>query len=47
MFLATLSRPPSRAENEIALAAMSTDRLTGAQNLQWALLNLTDFIFNY
>jgi len=47
MFLATLSRGPSAAEKEIALAAMGKHRTEGAQNLQWALINLTEFFFNY
>ena len=34
-------------EKQIALDALGQDRQTGAQNLQWALLNLTEFFFNY
>ncbi len=47
MFLATLSRSPSSEEKQIALDALGQDRQAGAQNLQWALLNLTEFFFNY
>ncbi|MBM3810126.1 MAG: DUF1549 domain-containing protein [Acidimicrobiia bacterium] len=47
MFLGTLSRPPSMTEQEIALAALARNRVEGAQNLQWALINLTEFFFNY
>lgn len=47
MFLATVSRPPSAEERQVALAAMSRDRIAGAQNLQWALINSTEFFFNY
>ncbi|MFN7921185.1 MAG: DUF1553 domain-containing protein [Bryobacteraceae bacterium] len=47
MFLATLSRQPSRDEQQIALAALARNRTEGAQNLQWALINLTEFFFNY
>ncbi len=47
MFLATLTRPPSHSEKQIALAALDANRTEGAQNLQWALINLTEFFFNY
>jgi hypothetical protein len=47
LFLGTLSRQPSKPENEIALAALAKNRSEGAQNLQWALINLTEFFFNY
>jgi hypothetical protein len=47
MFLATLSRSPSSEEKQIALDALGQDRQAGAQNLQWALLNLAEFFFNY
>lgn len=47
MFLGTLSRGPSAAEREVALKALASNRREGAQNLQWALINLTEFFFNY
>jgi hypothetical protein len=47
MFLGTLSRQPSMAEREVAVTALNKDRKDGAQNLQWALINLTEFFFNY
>ncbi len=47
MFLGTLSRPPSKSEREVALSALARNRVEGAQNLQWALINLTEFFFNY
>ena len=47
MFLGTLSRPPSSEEKMVALAALNTDRVTGAENLQWALINSVEFFFNY
>ncbi len=47
MFLATLSRPPSESEKEVAVAALAKDRREGAQNLQWALINQVEFFFNY
>jgi len=47
MFLATLSRPPSEQERAIAVGAMKRNRVSGAENLQWALVNLTEFFYNY
>ena len=43
LFLATLSRPPSDAEKQVALAAMDKNRVEGAQDLQWALINQVSF----
>ncbi len=47
LFLATLSRRPTGEEQSIATAALGRNRVEGAQNLQWALVNLTEFFFNY
>ena len=47
MFLGTLNRPPSQQERAIALDAMKQNRVNGAENLQWALVNLTEFFYNY
>ena len=47
MFLGSLSRPPSNPEMEVAVAALQKDRVTGAQDLQWALINSVEFFFNY
>ncbi|HTM49935.1 MAG TPA: DUF1553 domain-containing protein [Bryobacteraceae bacterium] len=47
LYLSTLSRKPSEAEIEVALKALNTDRKTGAENLQWALINSPEFIFSY
>ena len=47
LFISTLSRWPTEGERGIALAAMKPDRRRGAQNLQWALLNQVEFLFNY
>jgi hypothetical protein len=47
MFLRTLSRQPSKPEAEVAMAALAQNRVEGAQNLQWSLINLTEFFFNY
>ena len=41
------ARPPSGEEKEIALAALNNDRVAGAENLQWALLNSVEFFFHY
>jgi hypothetical protein len=47
LFLATLSRPPSKSEMNVAMEEMAKDRVRGAQNLQWALINQVEFVFNY
>ena len=47
LFLATLSRPPSGDEKQVALAAFQKNRVEGAQNLQWALINQVEFFFNH
>ena len=47
MFLATLSRPPSESEKQVGLEALAKNRVEGAQNLQWALINQVEFFFNY
>lgn len=47
LFMATLSRQPSPAERNLALNELSRDRVQGAQNLQWALLNLVEFLYNF
>jgi len=47
LFLASLSRPASVAEKDVALAALAKNRIEGAQNLQWALINQVEFFFNY
>ena len=47
MFLGTLSRPPSEAETAKVLAYRSGLRAQWLSDLQWALLNKLDFIFNY
>lgn len=46
LFLATLSREPSAAERQLAVDAMKANRVEGAQNVQWALLNLVEFLYN-
>jgi DNA-binding beta-propeller fold protein YncE len=47
IYLATLSRRPSAEESRLALSAMAADRQRGAENLQWALINSPEFLFNY
>lgn len=47
LFMATLSREPQPAERALALTAMEKDRVQGAQNVQWALLNLVEFLYNF
>ncbi|MCC2669538.1 MAG: hypothetical protein K0Q72_2009 [Armatimonadetes bacterium] len=47
LYLATLSRPPLPAEKQVALGWLEEDRRQGAEDLQWALLNKLDFVFNY
>ena len=47
LYLATLSRRPLEGELEVALAAMRDDPAQGLENLQWALVNKPEFLFNY
>jgi len=47
LFMATLTRLPSTEEKAVALEALARDRVEGAQNLQWALINQVEFFFNY
>jgi hypothetical protein len=47
LFLATLSRPASGEEKQVSLAAIEKNRVEGAQNLQWALINQVEFFFNH
>ena len=47
LFWGTLSRGPLPAERQLALTALDKNRTEGAQNLQWALLNLVEFLYNF
>jgi hypothetical protein len=47
LFMATISREPMPAEKALVLRAMEKDRVEGAQNLQWALLNVAEFLYNF
>ncbi len=47
LYLSTLTRRPVAAELDVALTALDGDVAQGAENLQWALLNKAEFVFNY
>ena len=47
LYVATLTRRPMAAEMDVALSALDRDRRQGLENLQWALVNKPEFIFNY
>lgn len=47
LYMATLARAPLAAEQRVALTAVAKDRRRGAENLQWALINSPEFVFNY
>ena len=47
LFSATLSRPPLSEERSLATSVMAKNRTEGAQNVQWALLNLVEFLYNF
>lgn len=47
LFLATLTRPASAAEREVAMGALKRDLVSGAQDLHWALINNVEFFFNH
>jgi hypothetical protein len=47
LFVATLSRDPSPEEKALAVSVMEKGRVEGAQNVQWALLNLAEFLYNF
>jgi hypothetical protein len=47
LYLHTVSRKPSAPELAVGLEAVARDRRRGAENLQWALLNSPEFLFNY
>lgn len=47
LFMATLSREPLPEEKALVLEAMNKNRVEGAQNLQWALLNVAEFLYNF
>jgi hypothetical protein len=47
LFLSTLSRRPNEAEKRVGLETLAKDRRRGAENLQWALINSPEFLFNF
>ncbi len=47
LYLATISRAPSAAERAVGLKTLAASRRRGAENLQWALINSPEFVFNY
>ncbi len=47
LFLASLARWPMAEERELALSTLQADRRSGAENLQWALLNGPEFLVNH
>lgn len=47
LFMQTLSRMPSAEEKRVALSRRGRNRTEWAEDMQWALLNKLDFLFNY
>ena len=47
LFLASLSRRPTADEVEVAKRVIAKDKKTGVENIQWALLNSTEFLVNH
>ena len=47
MFMATLTRPPTADELRLALDRKQTDLRSWFSGLQWALIQKSDFVFNY
>ena len=47
LFLAALTRRPSDDEMEVGKRVLAKDRKAGLENIQWALLNSTEFMVNH
>jgi hypothetical protein len=47
LFLATLSRRPKAQEVDVAKRVIATDKKVGLEDIQWALLNTTEFLVNH
>ena len=47
LFLGTLNRPATSDERQVALEALAQNQKQGAENLQWALINHVEFLFNH
>jgi hypothetical protein len=47
LFLSTLSREPLPEEKALAVSFLHENRVQGAEDVQWALLNLVEFLYNF
>src|SRR5262249_31578547 len=47
LFLAALSRRPKAQELDVARRVIATDKKVGFEDIQWALLNTTEFLVNH
>jgi hypothetical protein len=47
LFMSALSREPSQEEKALGVSVMAKNRVEGAQNIEWALLNLVEFLYNF
>ena len=47
LFLSTLSRYATEREKDLSVKLLAENRIQGAEDLQWSLINKLDFIFNY
>jgi hypothetical protein len=47
LFMATLSRRPKTDEMEVAKRVIAKDKKVGFGDIQWALLNTTEFLVNH
>ena len=47
LFLAALSRRPKSQELDVAKRMIANDKKTGFEDIQWALLNTTEFLVNH
>ncbi len=47
LFLASIARLPTSSEKDTALTAMAKNRVRGGEDLQWALINLSEFLYNF
>lgn len=47
LYLNTLARFPNAEEKKLALDALSKDRESGTETVQWALLNSIEFVLNH
>jgi hypothetical protein len=47
LFLASLTRRPTADELEVGKRVLAKDRKTGLENIQWALINSTEFMVNH